>query len=155
MLIALTTAQRSPDPNTQVGACIVDSANKIIGIGYNAFPRGICQDAFSWEREGNILSKTKYPYVLHAEENAILSAEKIPPGCTLYVTLFPCSHCMRLLIQKEIFCIYYLEDRYANADDTKASKALAKEAKVLHQLYIPGPHIIPALDVIKSTLEIQ
>ena len=38
MGIALLSAERSKDPNSQVGACIVSEDNKILSIGYNGFP---------------------------------------------------------------------------------------------------------------------
>lgn len=72
MGIALLSAERSKDPNSQVGACIVSEDNKILSIGYNGFPLGCSDDEISWEREGAFVD-TKYPYVCHAELNAILN----------------------------------------------------------------------------------
>jgi dCMP deaminase len=73
MGVALLSAQRSKDPNTQVGACIVNPDKKIVGVGYNGFPSGCDDDVLPWEREGSFL-ETKYPYVCHAELNAILNS---------------------------------------------------------------------------------
>ena len=73
MGVALLAAKRSKDPNTQVGACIVDSENRILSTGYNGFPSGCSDDEYPWEREGGFLD-TKYPYVVHAEPNAILNS---------------------------------------------------------------------------------
>ena len=73
MGIALLSAMRSKDPQTQVGACIVNEDNRIVGIGYNGFPHGCSDVEFPWEREGEFL-ETKYPYVVHAEQNAILNS---------------------------------------------------------------------------------
>ena len=53
MGIAELSAERSKDPNTQVGACIVNDENKILSIGYNGFPTGCSDDNISWEREGD------------------------------------------------------------------------------------------------------
>ena len=78
MGVALLAAKRSKDPNTQVGACIVNTDNRIISTGYNGFPSGISDDDFPWDREGDFL-ETKYPYVCHAELNAILNH----PGTSL------------------------------------------------------------------------
>ena len=52
MGIALLSAKRSKDPSTQVGACIVNSDKKIVGVGYNGLPQGCDDDNFSWERKG-------------------------------------------------------------------------------------------------------
>ena len=62
MSIAFLSAQRSKDPSSQVGACIVNKENKIVGIGYNGFPRGCNDDEFPWKREGDSILDTKYPY---------------------------------------------------------------------------------------------
>ena len=73
MGVALLSSKRSKDPNTKVGACIVNSEHRIVGIGYNGFPVGCSDDEFPWGRDGDFLD-TKYPYVVHAEPNAILNA---------------------------------------------------------------------------------
>ena len=52
MGVAKLAALRSKDPGTQVGACIVNEANKIISTGYNGFPLGCDDDEFPWDREG-------------------------------------------------------------------------------------------------------
>ncbi len=89
MGVALLAAKRSKDPNTQVGACIVDSNNIILSTGYNGFPYGCSDDLYPWERTGK---DTKYSYVVHAELNAILNARgKNLKGARLYVDLFPCN----------------------------------------------------------------
>ncbi|MDD4841443.1 MAG: dCMP deaminase family protein, partial [Sphaerochaetaceae bacterium] len=91
MGVALLSSQRSKDPGTQVGACIVNQDKKIVGVGYNGFPRGVDDDEFPWDREGAFLD-TKYRYVCHAELNAILnSISRDLKGCTIYVALFPCN----------------------------------------------------------------
>ena len=88
MGIALLSAKRSKDPSTQVGACIVNKFNKIVGIGYNGFPIGCSDDELPWQREANEINKTKYPYVVHAEANAILNSTKDLHGARMYVGLF-------------------------------------------------------------------
>lgn len=120
MLLALVAAQRSPDPNTQVGACIVDKSNRILGLGYNGFPRGISTQQFPWNREGPPL-ETKYPYVVHAEKNAIYNANKSVIGSKLYVTHFPCNECAKDIIQAGIKEIHYLSNPYKDEWSTKAS----------------------------------
>ena len=89
MGIAVLSSMRSKDPNTQVGACIVSPDRKIVGVGYNGFPIGCSDDDLPWDREGEWL-ETKYPYVCHAELNAILNSTMANlKGATLYVALFP------------------------------------------------------------------
>ena len=122
MGISLLSGMRSKDPSTQVGACIVDKDNRIVSIGYNGFLNGC--------REGEFL-ETKYPYVVHAEQNAILNARgKSLEGCRIYVNLFPCHDCARNIIQSGIKTVYYLEDKYADTDSIKASKYMFEKAKV-------------------------
>ena len=92
MGVAILSAQRSKDPGTQVGACIVNKKKRIIGIGYNGFPIGVDDDKFPWTNDGEWLDN-KYPYVVHAEPNAILNATEPLDSATLYVSLFPCNEC--------------------------------------------------------------
>lgn len=130
MGIALLSALRSKDPSTQVGACIVNKNNKIVGIGYNGFPIGCSDDDFSWAREADNINDTKYPYVVHAEANAILNSTKDLHGARLYVGLFPCNECAKLIIQTGIVEIVYLSDKYKDTDSTKAARKMFKKAGV-------------------------
>ena len=130
MGISLLSGMRSKDPSTQVGACIVDSDNRIVSIGYNGFLNGCSDEDFPWEREGDFLN-TKYPYVVHAEQNSLLNARgKNLEGCRIYVNLFPCHDCARNIIQSGIKKVYYLEDKYKDTDSIKASKFMFEKAKV-------------------------
>ena len=123
MGISLLSGMRSKDPSTQVGACIVDKDNRIVSIGYNGFLNGCSDEDFPWSREGEFL-ETKYPYVVHAEQNAILNAR----GKSL--DLFPCNECAKIIIQSGIKTVYYLDDKYADTDSIKASKYMFEKAKV-------------------------
>ncbi|OWZ15025.1 Deoxycytidylate deaminase [Phytophthora megakarya] len=118
MSVAFLSAMRSKDPSTQVGACIVNPEKKIVGIGYNGFPNGCGDDDLPWTRESETNSPldTKYPYVCHAEMNAILNKNSTDvKGCTIYVALFPCNECAKLIIQSGISRVVYCSDKY-NAD---------------------------------------
>lgn len=129
MGVALLAAKRSKDPNTQVGACIVDENNIIISTGYNGFPYGCSDDTFPWERDGD---DTKYKYVVHAELNAILNANgKSLKGATLYVDLFPCNECAKAIIQSGIKEVVYLYDKYATTTETLASKRMLESSGVI------------------------
>lgn len=123
MGVAILSSMRSKDPNTQVGACIVNRDKKIVGIGYNGFPIGINDSEFPWENVGEHLD-TKYPYVVHAEPNAILNSTTSLKNCILYVTLFPCNECAKLIIQAGIKEIIFLEDKYSSSESIIASKKM-------------------------------
>jgi len=130
MGVALLAAMRSKDPNTQVGACIVDGENRILSTGYNGFPSGCSDDEYPWDREGEF-GCTKYPFVVHAELNAILNARgKNLTGAKIYVALFPCNECAKAIIQSGIKEIVYLSDKYANTEGTLASKRMLKSAGI-------------------------
>ena len=129
MGVADLSSKRSKDNVSQVGACIVNQRNHIVGIGYNGFPIGCSDDELPWEREGEFLD-TKYAYVVHAEANAILNSNKDLLNSRIYVTLFPCNECAKLIIQSGIKEVIYLEDKYPDIDMTKASKKLFKMAGV-------------------------
>ncbi len=130
MGVALLASLRSKDPNTQVGACIVDKDNRILSTGYNGFPRGCSDDEFPWDREGEP-NETKYPFVVHAELNAILNAGGRPlAGSRIYVALFPCNECAKAIIQAGIREVIYLSDKYAQTPGTLASKRMLKSAGV-------------------------
>ena len=130
MGIALLSAERSKDNNTQVGACIVDKNNKILSVGYNGMPTGCNDDEMPWDREGAFLD-TKYAFVCHAELNAILNYNGPSlDGATLYVTLFPCNECAKAIIQKGIKEVVYVSDKYADSPATIASKKMLDMAGV-------------------------
>lgn len=133
MGVALLAAGRSKDPHTQVGACIVSPENKILSVGYNGMPMGCSDDVFPWEREGEFL-ETKYPYVCHAELNAILNASTPRmPDCRIYVALFPCNECSKAIIQSGIREVIYLSDKYQDSDASRAARRMLDAAGVRYR----------------------
>jgi dCMP deaminase len=139
MGVAVLSSLRSKDPNTQVGACIVNQDKKIVGVGYNGFPIGCNDDTLPWDREGNWL-QTKYPYVCHAELNAILNSNGGNlKGCTIYVELFPCNECAKAIIQAGIKTVVYLSDKYKDSDNTIASKRMFDDTGVTYR-HLDCPH---------------
>ncbi len=143
MGIAKLSAQRSKDPNTQVGSCIVSKENKILSMGYNGFPIGCSDDDFPWEREGETDLDNKYLYSTHSELNAILNY----PGASLkdarmYVTLFPCNECAKAIIQCGIRELVYDCDKYADTTGVKASKRMMDAAGVAYRKYEPAGRTI-------------
>jgi dCMP deaminase len=136
LAVASLSAQRSKDPHSQVGACIVDEDNRIVGIGYNGFPSGCSDDCLPWadanvlmnasrngvdgrsseeKKDGsNHLSSvlhTRDPYMCHAEVNAILNkCSADVDGCRMYVTRFPSNDCAKVIIQSRMKEDLYLEE---------------------------------------------
>jgi len=100
MGVAILAAQRSKDPNTQVGACIVSNDNKILSIGYNGMPLNCSDDDFTLE------------------------------GSKIYVTLFPCNECAKAIIQSGIKAVIYRDDLYKDTKEVKASKRMLKTSGV-------------------------
>ena len=139
MAVAKLTAMRSKDPNTQVGACIVGTDNRILSVGYNGAPNGFDDDKFPWAREGNPLD-TKYLYVCHAERNAILNfkgSRRDLENAVIYVDLFPCNECAKEIIQSGIKEVVYLSDKYADTEGTIASKRMLEAAGVKLTQLVP------------------
>lgn len=132
MGVALLSAKRSKDPSTQVGACLVNEAKRIVGIGYNGFPYGCDDKTFPWETDKTLdANDTKYPYVVHAEPNAILNSTMSLKNAILYVTLFPCNECAKLIIQSGIKEIVYMSDKYNGTSTDIASKRMLQAAGIM------------------------
>lgn len=137
MGVALLASQRSKDPSTQVGACIVDEEKRILSTGYNGFPQGCSDDAFPWNRDES-LGETKYQFVVHAELNAILNASgKKLAGSIVYVGLFPCNECAKAIIQSGIKEVVYLSDKYHNTPSMTASRRMLDAAGVKYRQIKP------------------
>jgi dCMP deaminase len=135
MGIAMLSAERSKDPSTGVGACIVNKDNRILSLGYNGMPIGCSDDEYPWERDGSALD-TKYIYVCHAEINAILNynGSEIKGG-RIYTTLFPCNECTKGIIQKGISEVVYLSDKYASTDSVIAAKKMLDSNNIIYRQY--------------------
>jgi len=138
MSMTFLAAMRSKDPSTQVGACIVSPDKRIVGIGYNGFPRGCSDDELPWARQADSELETKYPYVCHAEMNAILNKNSADvKGCAIYVGLFPCNECAKMIIQSGISEVVYLSDKYASTNSMIASRRLLNMSKITLRQHIP------------------
>jgi dCMP deaminase len=111
MGIAYLSSLRSKDPVTKVGAAIIRD-KRVLSLGYNGMPRG-CDDAkMPWGKTDPDPLKTKYPFVVHAELNAILNANKDLTGSTLYVTMFPCNECAKAIVQSGIKEVVYISEKH-------------------------------------------
>lgn len=123
MNLAMTVANKSKDPSTQVGCVLVDADNRVISMGYNGFPRGVHDDPARLADRAVKLAGT-----LHAEENAILFARRDLTGARAYVwPMPPCAHCMALLIQAGITRVYSAEPTPEQADRWADSFRIAQQ----------------------------
>ncbi len=141
MAVAKLAAQRSKDPNSQVGACIVSRDNKILSLGYNGLPIGCSDDEFPWARENaeNNPLETKYFYVTHSELNAILNYRGGSlEGAKMYVTLFPCNECAKAIIQAGIRTVIFDSNKYDGTPSVTASAMMLHAAGVEVVKYKPS-----------------
>lgn len=134
MRMAHTIAERSKDPSTQAGSVITTADNIVIGLGYNGFPRGVDNDAFPWERDGDLVD-TKYAYICHAEENAVYNANGNLKGAKLYTTLYPCNECAKTIIQTGIKEVIYESNKYADVQTFMAAPRMFDAAGVVYRHY--------------------
>ncbi len=141
MQMSKVIANRSKDPSTQAGACIVNDENIILGLGYNGFPRGCGDGDLPWSREGGFCD-SKYAYVVHAEENAVLNANASVKGARIYCTLFPCNECTKVIIQKGIKEVIYESDKYHDQDPWVASRRMLDMAGVKYRQYVPENKLV-------------
>lgn len=138
MATALLTSQRSKDPVTQVGACIVGEDNIILAVGYNGFPRNCSDMDFPWCKDKENPLNDKNMYVVHAEANAILNKNSANLfGSRLYTTLFPCNECTKIIIQTGIKEVIYTSDKHCKKPSYEASKRMLDAVGIKYRQYIP------------------
>ncbi|CAD6208200.1 GSCOCG00010452001-RA-CDS [Cotesia congregata] len=143
MGIAFMAGTRSKDPCTQVGACIVDQHKRIVSVGYNGMPEGCHDDKFPWGKDPNDPLKNKHTFVCHAELNAILNRHGADiRGSTIFVSLFPCNQCAKLIIQSGLKEIVYYCDKHAEKPSTIASKMMLDAASIKYRVYVPEKKVI-------------
>lgn len=142
MAVAELSAMRSKDPVTQVGACIVDNEQQIVGIGYNGMPVGLSDDEFSWLKNDADPLEDKRTYVCHAEMNAVLNGNgKSTRNCRVYVALFPCCECAKLLIQSGIREVIYAREKDATTRPTyRASRRMMESAGIILRRFNPSEY---------------
>jgi len=124
--LAEHVAQWSKDPRTKVGAVIVDEKKRVISVGYNGLPRGVCDDDERYEER-----ETKHLFVAHAERNALDNAPLMVDDCTLYVPLVPCNECAKSIIQKGIRrVVSYVPERDGTGFNWNITSAMFVEAGI-------------------------
>ncbi len=107
--IATRWAELSKALRKKVG-CIIVKNEAIISDGYNGTPKGFdnnCELMIDDHDPTALLTK---PEVLHAESNAITKLAKSTQsseGATMYITIAPCMHCAKLIIQSGIRRVVY------------------------------------------------
>ena len=135
MRVAVAASMRSKDPNTQVGACIADTNHRILSVGYNGTPSALTDDDFPWGVSDDPLMD-KHSYVVHAEANAVLNYRgslKDMGGATVYVTLFPCNECAKILAQVGIGEVVYLSDKYDGTEGNLISKRILTSCGIAYR----------------------
>ncbi|XP_025835282.1 deoxycytidylate deaminase-like [Agrilus planipennis] len=142
MAIAFLTAKLSSDPVTRVGACIVKD-DVVVGIGYNRMPRN-SKSKFSWKKDNPDPLKNKYPYVCHAAMVAICNKNSVDvKDSTMYISMFPCNECAKLIVENGIKEVVYLSDKYKDEIPTVASKLIFDAAKVIfRRIKLKNPKIV-------------
>lgn len=136
MELADHVAQWSKDPSTKVGAVIVDAQRRIVGLGYNGFPRGVSDNPDRYDHK-----PTKYKMVVHSEANAILNANQSVKDCLLYATKFPCTECTKLIIQSGIHRVTAPAPKEGEVwtEDAQFSNIMMLEAGLTVSLYAIKP----------------
>ena len=124
-------ASWSKDPSTRVGSVIVDQDKRIVGLGYNGFPRGVYDTEYRYQYR-----EEKYPRVIHAEMNAILNATRSVKNCALFSwPLNTCARCAGMIIQVGITQVYGTENELKTNNplwipEWKLAQEMYKEANV-------------------------
>lgn len=142
MSCARIMATRSKDPSTQVGACIVGTDNRMLTMGYNGTPKGWKDSEFPWGKNYADIAKEfeKYGSVVHAEANAIANYKGMTgdlKDATIYVTLFPCSNCAKLLVQFGVKKVIYYSDMYKDTEDNRVAKRIFEYCGIEYQQFTP------------------
>ena len=136
MSLAIVSSLKSKDPNTKVGACLVNKQNRVVSLGYNGMPNGCDDSKMPWGNSSKEFLKSKYAFVCHAELNAILNAKgKELLNSKIYTTLFPCNECAKAIIQAGIVEVIYLADKYAKTNSVLAAKKMFDLAKVKFKFF--------------------
>jgi len=138
MAASFLSAMRSKDPVTQVGACIVNKENVVVGLGYNGMPKGCSDDELPWTKHSVDKLDNKYLYVVHAEVNAITNRNTaLLDGCRMYVGLFPCNECAKVIIQAGIREVIFMSDKHCAKPETIAAKRMFQMAGVAYRQFTP------------------
>ena len=143
MLQAMLASFRSKDPSSKVGCVFVDENNHQVTMGYNGMVAGIDEDKIPWGRDTSVgLEFQKYGYVVHSEANAIMHANRPLEGCRVYVTLFPCNECAKLIASKKIKEVIFLSDKYKDTENNRIARRIFKLANIPYRQLIPSDQVL-------------
>ena len=135
MRVAIAAQLHGKDPIPHVGACITASDHRILSVGYNGTPSALNDDDFPWGTSDDPL-QDKHNYVVHAEANAVLNYRgslKDLSHASVYVTLFPCHECAKILAQAGIGEVVYLDDKYDGTDGNRISKRILSSCGISYR----------------------
>lgn len=124
--LAWMIAGFSKDPDTQVGALIVDPEENVpLGWGYNGPPSTTKDNEVNWARPH------KYDWIFHAEENAIFHSQKSVKGTHLYLTHIPCKKCMLTIAKHKISKVIFSNPTINEGSSlSKNSDGIAKTKEI-------------------------
>lgn len=147
MLQAMLASFKSKDPSTKVGCVIVDSSNHQVAMGYNGMVAGIDENQIPWGNDRTVPYQfQKYGYVIHAEANAILHCNVNLACSKVYVTLFPCNECAKMIATNKISEIIYLSDKYHDSPEIQVSKKILDLAGIKYRPIMINKSLLDALD---------
>ena len=149
LAIAYIVSKLSHDGQTQHGCVIIDKEKRIVGIGYNGFPRGVNDKSLI--NRGYHLRPKKYPLCIHSEENAVLNCEHRPEGCTAYVTGKCCHRCLRTLWQagiRNIICLERISNMCEDKEEQEAYNLVKEETGI--SVVMVKPDLSFLLNVIRE-----
>lgn len=147
MLQAMIAAFKSKDPATRVGSVFVDHNNHQITMGYNGFVAGIDESKLPWGKDKSLpLEFQKYGYVVHSEANAILHASRSLEGSRVYVTLFPCNECAKLIASSKVREVIYLSDKDSHTEGNRIAKKIFDLSSVKYRKLEFSPELLQKLN---------
>lgn len=114
--LAHVVALRSHDVQTQHGCVITDTNNRILGVGYNGFPKGLDDSQLPNTRPD------KYPWMIHAERNALSNCVIRPDNGIAYVTGQCCNDCVMALWQEGIKQVFMSDNHGTHLFDEEHQK---------------------------------
>ena len=158
-------AQRSKDPATQVGSVIISEDNDVLSLGYNGAPNGFDDELLPWSKTGDDETNKKFAYVCHSELNAVinyyntkmfnsdkpLKSSSLNP--TIYVTLFPCNECAKLICQSGIKNIVYAHIKNEDRSDVIVSKKIFDTVGITYTHHKLSHDIIIQSDVLQLQMK--
>lgn len=148
MLQAMIASFKSKDPATKVGCVIVDQNNHQVSMGYNGMLAGIDESKLPWGKNTDVpLEFQKYGYVVHSEANAILHTSKSLENCKIYVTLFPCNECAKLIVSKKVKEVIYLSDKHRESEGPRMAKKLFELSNVKYKNLVPSQQLFEKLNL--------